>query len=186
MVLGIILEKRNGGPSAWTRGPLARLWFTVHGGPRTGTVAGAHRSAVHRRSRARDLTMMVREARGGDGDLYPSWHETAEGPRWRAMVDRGGNQCSSMRGHSRCRREERRGAVGMVWRCGDGGAFYRVGEAVVGRGDVRPSDSWRCAIKAPVTRRGDDGVAMIHGQIEEELVARWFSSIWLWKGVHRR
>jgi hypothetical protein len=34
---------------------------------------------------------MAREARGGDGDLYPGWHEMAEGlgwpgddgPRWR-------------------------------------------------------------------------------------------------------
>jgi hypothetical protein len=34
---------------------------------------------------------MAREARGGDGDLYPGWHETAEGlerpgdggPGWR-------------------------------------------------------------------------------------------------------
>jgi hypothetical protein len=111
---------------------------------------------------------------------------TPVGTRRRRGLDRGGNQCSSMRGRSRCGGEERRGAAGMVWRCRDRGAFYRVGEAVVGRGDVRPSDSWRCAIKAPVTRRGDDGVATIHGQIEEELVAHWFSSIWLWKGVHRR
>jgi hypothetical protein len=129
---------------------------------------------------------MARESRGGDGDLYPGWHETAEGPRRRAMVDRGGNQCSSMRGRSRFGGEERRGAAGMVWRCRDGGAFYRVGEAMVGRGDVQPSDNWRCAIKAPVTRRGDDGVATIHGEIEEELVAHWFSSIWVWKGDHRR
>jgi hypothetical protein len=32
---------------------------------------------------------MAREARGGDGDLYLGWHETAEGPRRQAMVDRG-------------------------------------------------------------------------------------------------
>jgi hypothetical protein len=46
-----------------------------------------------------------------------------------AMVDRGGGQSSLMRGHSRCRGEERRGAVGAVWRCRDGGAFYSCGEA---------------------------------------------------------
>jgi hypothetical protein len=41
-------------------------------------------------------------------------------------------------------------------------------------------------MKALVTRRGDDGAATIHGEIEEELVARRFSSIRVWKGVHRR
>jgi hypothetical protein len=40
-------------------------------------------------------------------------------------------------------------------------------------------------MKALVTRRGDDGAAMIHGEIEEELVARRFSSIRVWKGIHR-
>jgi hypothetical protein len=35
-----------------------------------------------------------------------------------------------MRGRSRCEGEERRGAVGAVWRGGDRGAFCRVGEMV--------------------------------------------------------
>jgi hypothetical protein len=91
MVLGIILENKNGGPGAWTCGPLAGLWFIVHGGPQTRTVVGARWSVAHRHSRARDLAAMAREARGGDGDLYPDWHEMAEGlgwpgdggPRWR-------------------------------------------------------------------------------------------------------
>jgi hypothetical protein len=91
MVLGIILEKKNGELGAWTRGPLAGLRFTVHGGPQIGTVAGAHQSAARWRSRAWAVAVMAREARGGDGDLYPSWHEMAEGlrrpgdggPRWR-------------------------------------------------------------------------------------------------------
>jgi hypothetical protein len=39
---------------------------------------------------------------------------------------------------------------------------------------------------APVTRRGDDGAATIHGEIEEESVARRFSSIRVRKGIHRR
>jgi hypothetical protein len=56
----------------------------------------------------------------------------------------------------------------------------------VGRGDGRPSGGQRCAIKALVTRRGDDGAAMIHGEIEEESVACRFSSILVRKGVHRR
>jgi hypothetical protein len=91
MVLGIILVKKNGGPDRWTHGILAELWFIVHGGPRTGTVAGARRSVARRRSHAQDLAATTREARGGDGDLYPGWHETVEGlerpghggPRWR-------------------------------------------------------------------------------------------------------
>jgi hypothetical protein len=91
MVLGIILEKKNDGPGARTRGPLAGLWLIVHGGPRIGTGARAHRSVAHRRSHAWDLAAMAWDARGGDGDLYPGWHETAEGlgwpgdggPRWR-------------------------------------------------------------------------------------------------------
>jgi hypothetical protein len=86
MVLGIILEKKNGGPGAWTRGPLAGLRFTVHSGPRTGTVAGARRSVAHRRSRALDLAVTAWEASGGDGDLYPDRREMAEGlgrPGWR-------------------------------------------------------------------------------------------------------
>jgi hypothetical protein len=90
-----------------------------------------------------------------------------------------------MRGCSRCGGEERRGAAGAVCRGGDGGAFYRGGEVVVRRGDSRPSGGRRCTIKEPVTRRGDDGAAMIHGEIEEEMVARRFSSILVRKGVHR-
>jgi hypothetical protein len=73
-----------------------------------------------------------------------------------------------------------------VWRGGDGGAFYKVGEAVVKRGDGWPSDGRRCAIKALVTRRGDNGAATIHGEIEEESVAHRFSSILVRKGVRRR
>jgi hypothetical protein len=57
---------------------------------------------------------------------------------------------------------------------------------VVGRGDGRPSCGLRCAIKAPITRRGDDGATTIHGEIEEESAARRFSSIWVRKGGHRR
>jgi hypothetical protein len=79
------------------------------------------------------------------------------------------------------RGEERRGAVGAVWRGGDGGTFDRGGEAVVGRGDGR-----RCTIKAPITLRGDDGAVTIHGEIEEESVACRFSSIRVLKGVHRQ
>jgi hypothetical protein len=110
-------------------------------------VVGAHRSMAHRRSHARDLAAMAREARGGDGDLYPGWHEMAEG------LGRPGD------GGSRCRGEERRGAVGAVWRGGDRGTFYRGGEAVVGRGDGLPSGGRRCAIKAPISvgrRQGND------------------------------
>jgi hypothetical protein len=58
-------------------------------------------------------------------------------------------------------------------RCGEaetGGTFYRNGEAVVGRGDGWRSGGQMCAIKAPVTRRGDDGAATTHVEIEEELV----------------
>jgi hypothetical protein len=75
-----------------------------------------------------------------------------------------------MRGCLRCGGEERRGAAGAVWRGRDGGTFYRGGEVVVGRGDGRPSSSRRCAIKAPVTRRGDEEAVMTHGEIEVELV----------------
>jgi hypothetical protein len=82
MILGIILEKKNSGPSAWTHGPLAGLRFTVHGVPQIGTVVGAHLSTARRHSRARGLTATKREARGGDGDLYPGWHKMAEGLRW--------------------------------------------------------------------------------------------------------
>jgi hypothetical protein len=52
-----------------------------------------------------------------------------------ATVDRGGSRSSSMRGCSRCGGEERRGVAGKGWRGGDGGMFYRGGEAVVGRGN---------------------------------------------------
>jgi hypothetical protein len=76
--------------------------------------------------------------------------------------------------------------VGAVWRGGDGGTFYRGGEAAVGRGDSQPSGGRRCAIKASITQRGDDGAAMIHGEIEEELVVHRFSSIRVLKGVHQR
>jgi hypothetical protein len=76
--------------------------------------------------------------------------------------------------------------VGMVWRGGDGGAFYWGGEAVVGSGDGRPSGNRRCATKAPVTRRGDDRAATIHGEIEEESVVHRFSSIRVRKGAHQR
>jgi hypothetical protein len=44
-----------------------------------------------------------------------------------------------------------RGAAGAVWRGRNGGAFYRDGEAVVGRGDGRPSGGQWYTIKAPVT-----------------------------------
>jgi hypothetical protein len=74
----------------------------------------------------------------------------------------------------------------MVWRDGDEGTFYRGGEAVVGRGDGRPSGGRRCASKAPVTQRGDDRAMTIHVEIEEESVACRFSSIRVRKGVHRR
>jgi hypothetical protein len=46
----------------------------------------------------------------------------------RAMVDQGGDWSSSMRGHSRCGGEERRGVAGMVPRGGEGGTFYTGGE----------------------------------------------------------
>jgi hypothetical protein len=101
-------------------------------------------------------------------------------------VDRGGDRSSSTRGHSRRGGEERRGAASAVWIGRDGGTFYRGGEAVVGMGDGRPSSSQRCTIEAPVTRRGYDGAAMIHGEIQEESVAHRFSSIWVRKGIHRR
>jgi hypothetical protein len=145
-------------------------------------MAGAHRSAARRCSRARDLAAMAWEARGGSRDLYPGWHETAEG------LGRPGNggRSSSMRGCSSCGDEERRGAAGAVWRGRDGVLFYRGGEAVVGWGDSRPSGGHRSAITAPDTRRGDDGAASIHGEIEEELVTRRFSSIRVWEGIQRR
>jgi hypothetical protein len=54
---------------------------------------------------------------------------------------------------------------------------------MVGRGDGRPSGGQRCAIQAPVTRRGDNGAVTIHGEIEEESVAHRFSSIRVRKGV---
>jgi hypothetical protein len=34
---------------------------------------------ARRRSRARDLAVVVRGARGADGDPYPGWHEVVEG-----------------------------------------------------------------------------------------------------------
>jgi hypothetical protein len=37
------------------------------------------RGGAHRHSCARDLAMVARGARGGDGDPYPGWHEAAEG-----------------------------------------------------------------------------------------------------------
>jgi hypothetical protein len=69
----------------WTIGQTS-----VHGGPRIGTVVGAHKSAAHQRSRVWDLATTAREARVGDGDLYPGWHKPTEGlgrssyggPRW--------------------------------------------------------------------------------------------------------
>jgi hypothetical protein len=102
-----------------------------------------------------------------------------------AMVDRGGGQSSLTRGRSRCGGEERRGVAGAMWRGGDGGAFYRGWEAVVGRGDGRPSSGRRCAIKASITRRGDNVAATIDGEIEEESVHQ-FSSIRVRKGDHQR
>jgi hypothetical protein len=66
------------------------------------------------------------------------------------------------------------------------GAFYRGGQAVVGKGDGRPSGGQRCAIKAAVTRRGGDGAATIHGGIEEESMACRFSSIRVWEGSTRQ
>jgi hypothetical protein len=145
-------------------------------------MAGAHRSAARRCSRARDLAAMAQEARGGGGDLYPGWHETAEG----LGRPGDGGRSSSMRGRLRCGGEERRGAADAVWRGRDGVMFYRGGEAVVGWGDSRPSGGWRSAITAPDTQRGDDGAASIDGEIEEELVARRFSSIRVWEAIQRR
>jgi hypothetical protein len=40
---------------------------------------GLTRGGAHRCSRARDLTVAARGARGEDGEPYPSWHEAAEG-----------------------------------------------------------------------------------------------------------
>jgi hypothetical protein len=50
--------------------------------------------------------------------------------------------------------------------------FYRVGEA--GRCGARNDRRWRCAIKAPVTRRGDDGAAAVHEEIEEDATTHLF------------
>jgi hypothetical protein len=122
----------------------------------------------------------------GTGISTPVGTSRRRGSDGRATVDRGGGRSSSTRGHSRSGGEERRGAASMVWRGGDGGTCYWGGEAVVGSGDGWPSGSRRCAIKAPVTQRGDDGAATIHGEIEEESVVHRFSSIRVWKGVHRR
>jgi hypothetical protein len=62
------------------------------------------------------------------------------------------------------------------------------GRVMVDRGGSQSSSMRgrsRCAIKAPVTRKGDDRAVTIHGEIEEESVARRFSSIQVQKGVHR-
>jgi hypothetical protein len=56
----------------------------------------------------------------------------------------------------------------------------------VRRGDGQSSGGWRCTIKPPITLRGDNGVVTIHGEIEEESVARQFSSIRVLKSVHRQ
>jgi hypothetical protein len=61
---------------------------------------------------------------------------------------------------------------GGEWRARYGEAERGARFIAVGRGDGRPSCGLRCAIKAPITRRGDDGAATIHGEIEEESVAR--------------
>jgi hypothetical protein len=127
--LGIILEKKNGGPSAWTRGPLAVLRFTVHDGPRIGIVAGARQNASHRRSCVRDLAVMAREARGGGGGSLPrlardgGGAQTA-GRRW-TEVAAGVSQQEGARGA-----EVRKGGERQV-RCGEaemGAHFIRLGK----------------------------------------------------------
>jgi hypothetical protein len=81
----------------------------------------------------------------------PWWHgeqekgagiPTTVSTRWQrgsdggALAKGGGSRASSMRRCSRREGEERRRAVSAVWSGRDGGAFYRLGEAVEGMGDV--------------------------------------------------
>jgi hypothetical protein len=79
--------------------------------------------------------------------------------------------------------EVRKGGERRAW-CGE--AETRAHFIGVGRVDGRPSGGQGYAIKAPITRRGDDGAATIHGEIEEESVMHWFSSIRVRKGIHRQ
>jgi hypothetical protein len=53
-----------------------------------------------------------------------------------ASMKGGSSGASSMKRCSRHGGEERRREVRVVWRGGDGGAFYRLGEVVEGAGDV--------------------------------------------------
>jgi hypothetical protein len=55
----------------WTGGTLDPPWT------RAEVVAKAHRC-----SRARDLAVVARGAREGDGNPYPGWHEATEGLDW--------------------------------------------------------------------------------------------------------
>jgi hypothetical protein len=59
-----------------TRGPDAA---PVHGGHTAAVAKGLTGGGARRRSRARDLTVAARGARGEDGEPYPGWHEAAEG-----------------------------------------------------------------------------------------------------------
>jgi hypothetical protein len=79
---------------------------------------------------------------GGTGSKRRGWgFPTSIGTRRRrgsngqASTKGGDSGPSSMRRCSRRGGEGRRRAVRVVWRGGDGGSFYRGGQAVVGRGD---------------------------------------------------
>jgi hypothetical protein len=73
----------------------------------------------------------------GGGQNSPERKLTGVPVCGRASVKGSSDGASLMRRCSRREGEERR-AASAVWRGGDGGAFYRCGEAVVGRGDGRP------------------------------------------------
>jgi hypothetical protein len=53
--------------------------LSIHHGPTGRAQPELAGGGTHRRSRARDLTVAVWGARGGDGDPYPGWHELVEG-----------------------------------------------------------------------------------------------------------
>jgi hypothetical protein len=54
----------------------------VHGGHTVAAAKGLAGGGARRRSRAWDLAMAARGARGEDGEPYPGWHKAAEGHGW--------------------------------------------------------------------------------------------------------
>jgi hypothetical protein len=55
---------------------------SVHGGHTAAAAKGLTGGGARRCSRARDLTVAARGARGEDEEPFPSWHKAAEGQGW--------------------------------------------------------------------------------------------------------